>query len=77
MTAAIVQGTLRAFVDGTNVALSGAPLTYTLMTERVEDDSLSTIQFVTPGLLGWAIAMSASFAAATLNGWRNQAAPAP
>ena len=70
--AAIVQGTLRAFVDGTNVALSGAPPTYTLTTERVEDDSLDTIQFVTPGLLGWAIAMSASFgAAATLNGWRN------
>ncbi len=70
--AAIVQGTLRAFVDGTNVALSGAPPAYTLKTERVEDDSLSTIQFVTPGLLGWAIAMSASFgAAATLNGWRS------
>jgi ABC-2 type transport system permease protein len=30
------------------------------------------IQLVTPGLLGWAVAMSASFgAAATLNGWRN------
>jgi len=70
--AAIVQGTLRAFVDGTNVALSGAPPTYSLRTERVEDDSLETIQFVTPGLLGWAVAMSASFgAAATLNGWRN------
>ena len=70
--AAIVQGTLRAFVDGANVAASGQPPTYTLRTERVEDDSLSTIQFVTPGLLGWAIAMSAAFgAAATLNGWRN------
>jgi len=70
--AAIVQGTLGAFVDGTNVALSGAPPTYSLRTERVEDDSLDTIQFVTPGLLGWAIAMSASFgAAATLNGWRS------
>ncbi|MEO5853578.1 MAG: ABC transporter permease [Nocardioides sp.] len=82
---AIVQGTLRAFVDGTNVALSGAPPTYSLRTEAVEDDSLETIQVVTPGLLGWAIAMSASFgAAATLNGWRNskllrrlQLAPVP
>ncbi len=70
--AGIVQGTLRALVDGTNVALSGEPPAYSLRTERVEDDSLKTIQFVTPGLLGWAIAMSASFgAAATLNGWRN------
>lgn len=72
VTAAITQGILRALVDGTNVALSGAPPAYSLRTQAVEDDSLETIQFVTPGLLGWAIAMSASFgAAATLNGWRN------
>ena len=69
--AAITQGALRAFVDGTNVALTGKPPVYTLRTERVEDNSLDTIQFVTPGLLGWAVAMSASFgAAATLQGWR-------
>ena len=70
--AAVTQGVLRAFVDSTNVALSGKPPTYQLQAERVEDDSLKTIQYVTPGLLGWAVAMSASFgAAATLNGWRN------
>ncbi len=69
--AAIVQGALRAFVDDANVAATGQPPTYTLTTEGVEDDSLTTIQFVTPGLLGWAIAMSAAFgAAATLQGWR-------
>ena len=51
----------------------------------MEDDSLTAIQFVTPGLLGWAVAMSASFgAAATLQGWRQskllrrlQLAPVP
>ena len=70
--AAVTQGVLQAFVDGTNVALSGKPPTYQLEAVRVEDDSLKTIQYVTPGLLGWAVAMSASFgAAATLNGWRN------
>ncbi|WP_200958893.1 ABC transporter permease [Nocardioides sp. Root190] len=69
--AAITQGTLRAFVDGSNVALSGEPPKFALETERVEDDSLTTIQFVTPGLLGWAVAMSAAFgAAATIQGWR-------
>ena len=69
--AAITQGALRAFVDGANVAATGQPPAYTLTTERVEDESLSTIQFVTPGLLGWAVAMSAAFgAAATLQGWR-------
>lgn len=69
--AGITQGTLRAFVDGANVAASGQPPRFELRTERVEDDSLTTIQFVTPGLLGWAVAMSAAFgAAATLQGWR-------
>ncbi len=69
--AAITQGTLRAFVDGSNVAASGQPPKYDFEAERVEDESLSTIQFFTPGLLGWAVAMSASFgAAATLQGWR-------
>ena len=73
--AAVTQGALRAFVDGTNVAeLSARPARSrptTCAPKRVEDDSLKTIQFVTPGLLGWAVAMSASFgAAATLQGWR-------
>jgi ABC-2 type transport system permease protein len=69
--AAITQGALRAFVDGANVAVSGQPPRFSLETERVEDDSLTTIQFVTPGLLGWAVAMSAAFgAAATIQGWR-------
>lgn len=69
--AARTAGTLKAFVDGANVAASGAPPTYEFVPEQVEDESLSTIQFVTPGLLGWAVAMSAAFgAAATLQGWR-------
>ena len=50
---------------------AGAPPKYDLETERVEDDSLKTIQYYTPGLLGWAVAMSAAFgAAATIQGWR-------
>ena len=40
---AIVQGSLRAFVDGTNVAVTGQPPTFTLRTEAVEDDSLKAI----------------------------------
>ncbi len=69
--AAVTQATLRAFVDGANVAATGQPPTYSFAAERVEDESLEVIQFVTPGLLGWAVAMSASFgAAATLQGWR-------
>lgn len=75
VAAAVTQGSLRAFVDGTNVALlaqdAGRAPPYALSVEQVEDESLSAIQFVTPGLLGWAVAMSAAFgAAATLQGWR-------
>jgi ABC-2 type transport system permease protein len=69
--AAMVRGTLTAFVDGANQAVSGTPPTYAFEARSVEDESLAPIQFFTPGLLGWAVAMSAAFgAAATLQGWR-------
>ena len=70
--AAIVQGALRAFVDQANVAATGRPPLFEMRTEQVEDESITLIQFMTPGLLGWAVAMSAAFgAAATLQGWRS------
>ncbi|MEO9323128.1 ABC transporter permease [Nocardioides sp. C4-1] len=87
--AAVTQGTLSAFVDAANLAAvsreSGTQPPYAFQAHRVEDDSLTTIQFVTPGLLGWAVAMSAAFgAAATIQGWRQsklirrlQLAPVP
>ena len=69
--AAITQGTLKAFVDAANASVAGTPPAFGFDAVRVEDESLKTIQFVTPGLLGWAVAMSAAFgAAATLQGWR-------
>jgi ABC-2 type transport system permease protein len=69
--AATAQGTLRSFVQSANVAASGEPPRFSYTADGVEDESLKTIQFVTPGLLGWAIATSATFgAAATLVGWR-------
>ena len=63
-TAARVQGTLSAFVEGANQAASGKPPTYTLQAQPVEDKSLKPIQFIAPGLLGWAVAMGATFGAA-------------
>jgi len=45
----------------------------TLRPEAVEDESLKAIQYVTPGLLGWAIATGATFGAAlTLVTWRQK-----
>jgi ABC-2 type transport system permease protein len=83
--AGMVRGTLSAFVDGANQAASGVPPAFGFRAEPVEDDSLEPIQYFTPGLLGWAVAMSAAFgAAATLQGWRQskllrrfQLSPAP
>ena len=69
--AAVVQGTFQAIVQSANIAESGNPPRFNLDPQQVEDDSLSTIQYVTPGLMGWAIAMGATFGAATnLVAWR-------
>ena len=61
VNAARVQGTLGAFVDAANVAISGKPPTFTLDAVAAEDNSLKPIQFIAPGLLGWAVAMGATF----------------
>ena len=69
--AATVQGIFNSFVDGANVAATNEPPAYRLETQQVEDESLDSIQYLTPGLLGWAVAMNATFGAAlTLVQWR-------
>lgn len=71
VTAGIASGTLGSLVDAANLSTSGSPARYDLTAAPVEDESLSSIQYYTPGLLGWAVAMSAALgAAATLQGWR-------
>lgn len=69
--AAVVQGTLQGYVDAANVDAAGVEPRYALDAQPVEDDSLQGIQFVAPGLVGWAVATSATFGAAlTLVTWR-------
>jgi len=69
--AATVQGIFQAVVQSANIAVTGQPPKFALRTAQVEDNSLSSIQFVTPGLLGWAIATGATFGAASnLVAWR-------
>lgn len=71
VSAATVQGTLSAFVDEANLAAAGVEPRYTFEAEQVEDESLERIQYVAPGLIGWAVATSATFGAAlTLVTWR-------
>jgi ABC-2 type transport system permease protein len=68
---ATVQGIFQAIVQSANLSVSDAPPQFTLKSDQVEDESLTAIQYVTPGLLGWAIAMGATFGAATnLVVWR-------
>ncbi|MGD9483045.1 ABC transporter permease [Streptomyces sp. TRM70308] len=70
-------GTVRSIVDSlvqqANQAATGQPPAYTLTPQQVEDDSVQPIQYLTPGLLGWAVAMGAVFGAAfNLVSWRKK-----
>jgi ABC-2 type transport system permease protein len=69
-----VRGVLAAIVQEANLRSAGvtAPR-YALSQRPVEDTSLQPIQFLTPGLLGWAVASGATFGAAlTLVTWRQK-----
>jgi ABC-2 type transport system permease protein len=69
--ASTVRGTFEAIVSSANIGASGQPPQYALEVETVEDETLSPVQYLTPGLLGWAIASGATFGAATsLLQWR-------
>lgn len=71
VVAATVRGTMDGFVQGANQAASGTPPTFSLQADQVEDASLKPIQFIAPGLLGWAVAMGATFnTALPLVTWR-------
>jgi ABC-2 type transport system permease protein len=71
--AGTVQGLMASIVQNANVAATGQPPAFRLSTGQVEDESTSPIQFLTPGLLGWAVAMGASFMSAfTLVNWRKK-----
>ncbi|PZS10824.1 MAG: ABC transporter permease [Acidimicrobiales bacterium] len=70
---ATVRGVLESVVQSANIAASGNVPRYGLNTHRVEDKSIQPIQYQTPGLLGWAISMSAVFGASlTLVEWRRR-----
>jgi ABC-2 type transport system permease protein len=66
-----VSSILNSLVQQANLAAAGAQPRFQLVTEQVEDKSLKAIQYVTPGILGWAIASGATAGAAfTLVQWR-------
>jgi len=69
-TAGIVQTVFSSIVQHADQARAG-PGSYQLLTKQVESTMLKPIQFLAPGLLGWAVASGAAFGAAiTLVNWR-------
>ncbi|MGW9480117.1 ABC transporter permease [Saccharomonospora azurea] len=70
-TAQMVLGIVDGVVNHANVAATGQPPAFSLDAQQVEDASLEPIQYMTPGILSWAVAMGAVFGAAiTLVNWR-------
>ena len=73
VSAGYVLGLVNSIVERANVAVTGQSPRFSVQSAQVEDESLKTIQYITPGLLGWAIATGATFSAAlTLVGWRQK-----
>jgi ABC-2 type transport system permease protein len=71
--AATVRSIMQSVIQEENQALAGTPPKFTMTAQQVEDQSLKTIQFYTPGLLGWALALGGTFGAALmLVNWRKK-----
>jgi ABC-2 type transport system permease protein len=72
-TAAFVQSFFTSLVQQADAAAAAGRGAYQLSTGQVENKSLKPIQYVAPGLLGWAIASGGAFGAAiTLVSWREK-----
>jgi ABC-2 type transport system permease protein len=70
---ATVRGIVEGVVNRANLEAAGSPPRYAFEASRVEDDSLSPIEFFTPGLLSYGISMGAVFGVAlTLVVWREK-----
>ncbi|HXW88456.1 MAG TPA: ABC transporter permease [Streptosporangiaceae bacterium] len=70
-TAGLVQAVFSSIVQQADAAAAGRTGGYQLTASQVEDKSLQPIQYIAPGLLGWAIASGGAFGAAiTLVSWR-------
>ncbi|MDH6127829.1 ABC transporter permease [Kitasatospora sp. GP82] len=68
-----VQAILNSVVQSANQQASGKAPAFTLAASQVEDNSLKPIQYIAPGLMGYAIAMGAVYGASfTLVNWRKK-----
>jgi ABC-2 type transport system permease protein len=73
VAAGTVIGIVSGVVDKMNLTEAGVAPRFTLETDAVEDASLKPIQYLTPGILSWAISISGVFGAAlTMVSWRKK-----
>jgi ABC-2 type transport system permease protein len=71
--AGIVQGLVSSVVDKSNIAATGQQPRFQFQATQVEDNSLNAIQYLTPGILSWAVASAGVFGSAlTFVAWRKK-----
>lgn len=71
--ASVVGGIVTGVVSHVNQAATGQQPRYVLDAANVEDSSLKPIQYITPGIMSWGVAVTAVFGAAlTLVSWRKK-----
>ncbi|MET0136095.1 MAG: ABC transporter permease, partial [Kibdelosporangium sp.] len=71
--AGIIQGLVSSVVDQSNIAATGRQPRFTFQPSQVEDQSLNAIQYLTPGILSWAVASAGVFGSAlTFVVWRKK-----
>jgi ABC-2 type transport system permease protein len=71
--AGTVNGIVSGVVDRVNLSQTHQPAAFELQGGQVEDASLQAIQYITPGILSWGVAVTAVFGAAlTLVSWRKK-----
>ena len=73
VAAGTVLGIVSGVVDKINLGAADVAPRFTLETKSVEDASLKPIQYLTPGILSWAISFSGVFGSAlTMVAWRKK-----
>ncbi|WP_436501913.1 ABC transporter permease [Actinokineospora sp. HUAS TT18] len=71
--AGLVRGIVAGVTQELNIRATGQPPRFEFTAAQVEDASLKPIQYLTPGILSWGIAVTAVFGAAlTMVNWRRK-----
>jgi ABC-2 type transport system permease protein len=71
--ASVVSGIVTGVVSHVNQQATGEEPRFTLDADNVENSALNPIQYITPGIMSWGVAVTAVFGAAlTMVSWRRK-----